>query len=338
MSEQKWHTVFLTGTPAEIEAPLQDGWRTVPVRARKAKVLAEGLEQLCQEVRPTAVIVHVSGYGYQDRGVPLWLLKGLRRWRQGRSHVRLIGIFHELFATGKLWNSSFWLARAQRHVTQGLWFLCDFGLTNTDTYFDELVTWRPEMRKRLELMPIFSNVGEPGNVVPFSERPPHVAVFGRKGVDRFMYHTQQFETAAAINALGIWKVIDIGVRTNAPPSHLGQAAIIPFGQLSRDFVSRQLLTCRFGLLSYDIARLAKSTVFAAYAAHGVVPICVGSKAKPRDGLEEGKHFLCWPFHGAAIPNFRDMQINLKNWYQAHSTLRQAKLMSLWCSGDVQPAS
>jgi hypothetical protein len=334
MSKQNgFNSVFLTGTPAEIEAPLQDAWRTVPVGARKPRVLAERLTQLCQGIGPSAVIVHISGYGYQKRGVPLWLLNGLRHWRQNHRDVRLIGIFHELFAKGKVWNSSFWLSRAQRHVTRELWCLCDFGLTNTASYFGELESWRPEMRGRLEVMPIFSNVGEPDNVVSPNERPPHVAVFGLKGVDQLIYRDQVLDTAAVINGLGIWKVIDIGARAQPPPSHLGQAAVIPFGRLSRHCVSRHLLTCRFGLLSYDVARLGKSGVFAAYAVHGVIPICVGSNAKPGDGLEEGKHFLREPSPSAAVPNLRAIQINLNNWYRSHSIMKQAELINLWCSGN-----
>jgi hypothetical protein len=187
-------------------------------------------------------------------------------------------------------------------------------------------------------MPIFSNVGEPDNVISPNERPPHVAVFGLKGVDQLMYRSQQLDTAAAINALGLWKVIDIGTRAQPPPSHLGQAAVIPFGRLPRHCVSRQLLTCRFGLLSYDVARLGKSGVFAAYAVHGVIPICVGSTAKAGDGLEEGRHFLRWPFRGAAVSDIRAIQINLNNWYRSHSTIKQAELMNVWCSGDVDLAS
>jgi hypothetical protein len=100
------------------------------------------------------------------------------------------------------------------------------------------------------------------------------------------------------------------------------------GRLSRCSVSRHLLACRYGLLNYDVGRLGKSGVFAAYAAHGVIPICIGSRAAPRDELEEGRHFLRWPINGPP-PNLSQIQTNLIRWYRNHSVAKHADALSLW---------
>jgi hypothetical protein len=327
-------SVFLVGTPAAIEPPVEDAWRNSPVTVRKASTLAKQLTNLCRETEAKAVFLHVSGYGYQKRGVPLWLLKGMQVWRQIQPRTCLVGIFHELFATGHVWNSSFWLSRAQRYVTSELWRLCDHGLTTNDTHFGHLATWRRVTCNQLKVLPLFSNVGEPDTFIPLLDRPAQMAVFGAPGVERGVYSNPMSEQSAAIaNALGIQNVIDIGDRATSVPPRLGHAVVTSMGRLSRCSVSRYLLTCRYGLLNYDVGRLGKSGVFAAYAAHGVIPICIGSRAAPTDALEEGRHFLRWPF--SRLPtNLSEIQTNLMRWYQNHSVAKHGDVLNLWASGKV----
>jgi hypothetical protein len=39
-----------------------------------------------------AVVLHFSGHGYQERGVPLWLVEGLRFWARRARDVPLVTI------------------------------------------------------------------------------------------------------------------------------------------------------------------------------------------------------------------------------------------------------
>jgi hypothetical protein len=322
-------SMFLVGTPAEIETPVEDAWPNSPIAARKGNTLAKQLTKLCRETDAKAVLLHVVGYSYQKRGVPFWLLNGMQLWRQIQPGTCLIGIFHELFASGRVWNSSFWLSWAQRYVARELWRLCDYGLTTNDAYADHLAAWRRITRDQLKVLPVFSNVGEPEKCLPLLHRPAHMAVFGAAGVEQGVYSNPMLEQSAAIaNTLGIQNVIDLGDRVTGVPPRLGHAAVTLMGRLSRCLVSRHLLACRYGLLNYDVARLGKSGVFAAYAAHGVIPICIGSRAAPTDELEEGRHFLRWPINGP-LPNFPQIQTNLIRWYQNHSVAKHADALSLW---------
>ena len=166
LERRAWISAFVSGTPAEVEPPIRDAWLTVPVTARRGNHLATHLADLCRKTKTAAVIVHVSGYGYQKRGAPVWLLNGIRAWKKEHPGIRLIGIFHELFATGHVWQSSFWLSRAQSYVTRELWRLCDGGIATNQAYFDQLAAWRPTMGDRLKIMPVISTVGEPDVVVP----------------------------------------------------------------------------------------------------------------------------------------------------------------------------
>jgi hypothetical protein len=329
-------SAFIVGTPAEIELPIKDAWLNSPVTRRKGNALAKQLTKLCHETSAKAVVLHVAGYGYQRRGVPFWLLSGMQKWRQTQPHTCFIGIFHELFASNRVWNSSFWLSRAQRYIASELWRLCDYGLTTNDTYAGHLATWDPTKQGQLQVLPVFSNVGEPETVLPSLQRRAQMAVFGAAGVEQGVYNKPISEQSAAIaTTLAIQSVIDIGERSTSVPKRLGPAVVTPMGRLSGRSVSRHLLACRYGMLNYDIGRLGKSGVFAAYAAHGVIPICIGSRAAPTDGLEENRHFLRWPFGRSAL-DLSHIQTNLTRWYHNHSIAKHADTLSLWSAEKDNP--
>jgi hypothetical protein len=184
----------------------------------------------------------------------------------------------------------------------------------------------------LRTMPVLSNVGEPDRIAPIGERPPNMAVFGQPGLEPRIYGSDQYEQTASIaKTLGITKIIDIGARTDPLLDRLGPVPIVPMGQLSPRCVSQQLISCQFGLINYDVAHLEKSSVFAAYAAHGVIPVCIGSSVAPPGGLEERRHFLRWPI--CKTPDFSAMQNSLTQWYHGHSTSKHADLLASWCLAE-----
>src|ERR1051325_4758398 len=71
------------------------------------------------------VILHYVGYGYEKRGCPLWLIRGLESWKRNHRVRRLLVIFHELYASGSPWQSSFWNSPVQRWITARLARLAD---------------------------------------------------------------------------------------------------------------------------------------------------------------------------------------------------------------------
>ena len=230
------------------------------------------------------MIVHVSGMAARNAVRP-WLLNGIRSWRRTHRDFHLFGIFTSL-ATGRVWNSSFG-CRVQEYVTRGIWQLCDGGLTtNSVLRSARIVAARDEAPGPSATRAVF----------PMSGTRLHCAsrksssAYGRLRPTRTelgIYRSPHCGVSSRVcKNLGILEIIDIGARAIQPPSHLGQIPIMCLGQLARNTVSQYLMSCRFGLLNYDVARLQKSGVFAAYAAHGVIPICIGSEATPPFGLEE----------------------------------------------------
>ena len=92
--------------------------------------LLRGLRDLEAET----VLLHYSGYGYAPRGAPFWLVEGLGRWKKLRAHHRLIVMFHETWASGLPWQSSFWLSPLQRWCVARIARLADAVVTNTSYY------------------------------------------------------------------------------------------------------------------------------------------------------------------------------------------------------------
>jgi hypothetical protein len=313
-----------------MELPRADNWHTTPVLERTESALVAQLSELCRNTSAVAVVIHVSGYGYQKRGVPFWLSRGLNTWHGTHPNCSVLGVFHELFATGRIWNSSFWLSNSQKRVTQRIWHLCDAALTTTDRYFEQLVAWRPKMAHMLRTMPVPSAIGKSDVVLsPPESRPPNMVVFGQPGTEDHVYFKPWGGVTKSITeTLGIKEIVDIGSRKAAPPRSVGLASITPMGILPPERVRAALVSCRFGLLNYDIARLQKSSVFAAYAAHGVIPICIGSQANPPRGLAEGEHFLTWP--PQKIADLGVIQRRLAQWYEDHSIVKHAEALASWC--------
>ena len=118
-------------------------------------------------VDPIVLIVHYSGYGYESRGLCGWLLRELRL---ARVHIglrlRVVVMFHELYASGPPWRSAFWLQGRQATIAADLAALGDVAITNTEFH----ARWLEQQlgqRRRVDVWPVFSNVGEPDAPAPF---------------------------------------------------------------------------------------------------------------------------------------------------------------------------
>ena len=125
------NSVFLSGTPSVDAMPVEDDWKTVCVPKRKAQILADTIQLLSAETNARAVVLHFSGYGYQKRGVPLWLVQGLQIWSRRAGRVPLLTIFHELYATGRPWQSAFWLSPLQKQIARSI-LKSEFGSNYPD--------------------------------------------------------------------------------------------------------------------------------------------------------------------------------------------------------------
>jgi hypothetical protein len=322
------NSVFLSGTPTADAMPVEDDWETVCVPKRQAQILADTVQLLSTETNARAVVLHSSGYGYQKRGVPVWLVQGLQIWSRRAGRVPLLTIFHELYATGRPWQSAFWVSPLQKQIARRILKLSSAAITPTDLYRKRLSEWRDGNTIKITAMPVFSNVGEPGCGCASCTRTAAAVVFGLAGVEDRIFGIYRSEVERIISALGIEKIFDVGPRLSAMPGTLAGAPVISKGVLPQGAVSELLQRARFGFVAYPVDFIGKSTVFAAYAAHGVVPIVISEKQGAADGLQPARHFLdgLRLETGAGAQDLASIQRELFSWYTSHSLKVQADFL------------
>lgn len=293
---------FLVGDPGWAGA--EDGARAVP--ARTAAGLLEGIGEA------GTVLLHYANYGYQRRGCPDWLVEGLARWRDlpGR---RLVTVFHEVWASGPPWRSSFWLRRAQRRLAAELARRSGALATTLEIYAGMLRPWADG--REIAVLPVFSTVGEPAEVPGFRERARRLVVFGGAGVRSRTWGRFLPALARAVAALAIEEVLDVGPPL-AVPAELAGIPVRALGVLRAAEVSALLLGAAVGFLAYPPAFLPKSTIFAAYCAHGTLPVCAWDRQPAAAGVPY------WPGEGSG--DLPAIAAASRAWYADHSLARQAE--------------
>ena len=224
----------------------------------------------------STVLLHYANYGYQARGCPVSLVRALLRWKGSAAGGRLVTVFHEVYASGPPWRSSFWTSPVQRRLAAALTRASDGIVTSLELYAGLLTRLAPGVE--VHVSPVFSTVGEPARVPPLRERRPAIVVFGGPGARGRAYGEGREALAAACRTWGIEEVLDIGPALSTPPQRLGTTPVRALGPLPASEVSRFLLGSFAGFLAYPPAFLPKSTIYAAYCAHGLLPVHSGEKA------------------------------------------------------------
>jgi hypothetical protein len=319
LNDRGMHTVFLSANPPR-EIALNGLSEAIFVRRKRARFLRRVISSKSGILDVRAVILHYSGYGYQKRGVPLWLDHGLHAWKRREKKIPLITIFHELYAIGRPWQSSFWLSPLQKKIVRSILTLSSAAITSTTLYKNRLTQFDVRIPE-IVCMPVFSNIGEPGYGRPPFARPAAAVIFGLAGVEDHLYGVYRKNIERIVSIMRIDEIFDVGPRLYAVPEGLASRPVVSKGILPTQEVSDLLAKCRVGFVAYPLDFLAKSGVFAAFAAHGVVPIVFSEKAGNFDGLEPGRHFI----DGLRLPSeitFEELlvtvQRNLSAWYNSHS--------------------
>jgi hypothetical protein len=249
-------------------------------------------------------------------------------WRRRAGQVPLLTIFHELYATGRPWHSAFWLSPLQKQIARDILNLSSAAITPTELYSKRLSEWRDGSGIKITAMPVFSNVGELGCGSRPCARTATAVVFGLAGVEDRLFGIYRSEIERIVSALGIEKIFDVGPRLSSTPRTLAGVPVISKGVLLQPAVSELLQQARFGFLAYPLDFVGKSGVFAAYAAHGVVPVVLSEKQGSFDGLQASRHFLDGLRFETrpSAEHLASIQRKLFTWYMSHSLKVQANFL------------
>jgi len=328
------------------EAPVC--WDGFPVYQLKARNAAEMLRVLSGPGMPATVLLHYVGYGYEKRGCPVWLVNALRAWAKAEklkpetlklenkesaptsdlrspiSERQLITMFHELYATGKPWQSSFWTSPIQQWTAKSLACMSKHCITNLRRNVPVLQRMSGNDDSAFTVLPVFSNVGEPEWLPDWNNRRACMIVFGSAVQRRKVYFEYSADLERSCQSLNLTEIVDIGKPFKLPPLSvkISQRGILPAQE-----ISMHMLSARAAFFAYPVPYLGKSTIFAAYAAHGLLPITFTSNTE----LSQETVFIGEYFVSASFDNIfnedkqKYVSSNIYNWYQGHSLIKQAKI-------------
>ncbi len=327
-------TNFLVGDPTwDGEAKVEE-FSVRQLTERNAAALSDVLSG----DEDATLLLHYGGYAYAQRGCPGWLVDSLTTWRMEGEERRLVTIFHELYASGPPWTSSFWLSRRQRSLTEQLARLSDRSVTSRAFYSDILA----KMGGRAESLPVFSSIGEPQeNRKPLSARRRRLVVFGTPGRRVQVYRRSADDLNRVCRQLAIDEVWDIGREMDLDPTRLIEVPVVLRGEMPGAEVQKILLDSVAGVIDYPADMLGKSTIFAAYCAHRMIPLVAGygEDGGSADGLVSGVHYHMLASGNATkrtdsngIPGLnlssgQRLADNAYDWYQDHTLAAHARMLA-----------
>lgn len=270
-----------------------------------------------RELRPApdAVVLQASFYGFNPHGVPLWLAQALETL-QASDGPPVLTMFHELYASGPVVSRAYWYGRVQRWLARRVANVSTGVRTNRKASWDWLAAHTRHAPDAIPCLPVFSNLGESRRpAVPASSRAPVMIAPGmHPGSPAW---PSMLASARQLQCTEIFLTgPELHCSTNTPS--VQGIHVTPLGILPAHEYSALMSRARFGFLDYNPLFLAKSGHFAAFAAHGVIPVVAAGGGQLPDGLDEDRHFLAGG--STAIPSqslLDSIGQSVISWYQHH---------------------
>lgn len=312
------NTRFIVGDPSWLE---EGSVENFPVSKLTNRIESRLQATLTQQQSDT-VLLHYGGYAYAQRGCPDWLVEAITNWRTEGVGRTLITLFHELYASGPPWTSSFWLSRRQRHLTQQLAGSSDSCLTSLALYSEMI----EKMGGQAESLPVFSSIGEPDqSPKQLCSRRRRLIVFGTPGRRLQVYKRSAENLNRRCRELGIEEIWDIGGELDFEPARFVDLPVVVCGRMPAREVCDIFLDSIAGVIDYPAALLGKSSIFAAYCAHRMIPlVAVHHEATPADGLVAGVHYtVLQDGEGLSLSFAQALADSAFDWYQGHGLAAHA---------------
>lgn len=274
-----------------------------------------------------AMILHMSSYGYQKRGVPLWLPLGWQNISRLQHRPKLITMYHELAASGPVMSSAFWMNPIQKWVMKRVARASDGLRTNREGYAAWLREVQGMDQMNIVTMPVHSNFGEPDMLPSWLGREPSMVMFAWGISSGESLPEVIMKAAAYCRKFGLNKLHLIGGK-GAPPMVLPGVELLSYGYMKSEDISSLLLSCRMAYTAYNPEYFGKSTLIAAFASHGLVVICQGKTPRLADGLQHGVHVLneeeLKSDLNTSVLQFDALSLALRGWYDQHSLAKNAE--------------
>jgi hypothetical protein len=283
------------------------------------------------------IIVHFGSYPYFQSnlkgnvgiGTPFWLIEALQSVVKSR-RLKLIVVFHEL---PKLhWRQHYLfgvLNPIHSIVSRRLARMADIVFTNTTESQAVLSKWR---RKNVTKLLVFSNMGEAEAAPPLIARKRRLVIFG--GAGRCRIYKNHFQALIRnCKSFGIEEIYDVGPSLKLTEYFNSEINLVEMGWCSQIEISELMLTSLAGCVDYSLypGELGKSGIFAAYCAHGLVPILTHYNPSEADGLYIDQHYLALDPKSShldlGLAELQTIADKAHKWYQTHTLKEISKTFS-----------
>jgi hypothetical protein len=268
---------------------------------------------------PCTVLLHASGYSYDRVGAPEALVEGLARAMAAAPRLVLATMFHELYESIPPYRRSYWTIGArQRRVVAATMGLTDIAFTNCAAHHDVVERWNKSGRE-ISVLPVFSNLGESAEFLPFEARQPKMMVLGQPRSRGNAYGRFAAGLARAVKMLGVEQVCDVGSPVENCPQQIAGCPVTELGWQPPEEIAQLLSQSRFGFVAYTPDGQAKSGIMAAICAHGAVPVLAGKTSAKADGLILGTN--CWSSEAGgalSLGQAEKIGIGAHAWYRRHT--------------------
>ncbi len=294
------------------------------------------------------VLLHYVNYGYHARGVPRRLPGFLQTLRR-KSGLRMSVVFHELFAEVRTpWRSAFWLRPLQIRIAREIAAQAEVCFVSGELMAGQLQ--RIAEPARVSIHPVMSTFGEPIlSASNFAARDPHQWVIcgGTALVERSV-RSFAARIGEIPESFSPRELFVLGGRPNdavrANLESLRDLRVEYLPEIEASAASSILSSCSCGWLDYfhetraPVGAVLKSTAFAAYCAHGVIPVFprASSPVQLRQDSLPGPFFV--GESGQNLPSEPErVQVahSLYDWYQRNASSQH--LAATVASAIAQPA-
>ena len=288
---------FLTTEGAAVS---QEQWSEVAIADFEKSTT--GLISALKAVKAKTVVLHYVGYAFHPKGCPIWLPKALKEWKAVNSERRVVVVFHDLYASGSIWSSSFWVKPIAKKIIRDLILVADLWLTNCSPSQSELIDDFAANWKKGALIPNGANI-LPVEPVNFGRPWPlaigdklKVVIFGL-AKSRLWALNAHAKLLRALCDQGLVESITLagtsGLDAKATSEMAQHRAYIGHAHLWHEAfnlsaiqVSQLLANQDLGLVKDRPDVLTRSTVFATLSAHGVLSAIFGSTNVEQDDLDK----------------------------------------------------
>lgn len=235
-------------------------------------------------------------------------------------------MFHEL-PTLK-WKKIKLFNPLQCQVSQYLAQIAHYIVTNNNQFQKIIKNWA---KKSVKCLPNFSTIGESEKLITFQKRKNQMVIFGTTSRCK-IYQNNLPKLLKTCQILDIQTIYDIGQSLELKQKYnFRDINLVEMGFQPSEVIKEILLNSKYGCLDYSHfpKNLGKSTVFAAFSAHGLVPLLIKNNFSQSDGLEINQHYLVLDgkFNHVEEKKLEAIANNAYQWYQKHTLAKNTEVFA-----------